>query len=259
MRAFPREVALNDQLKFLIELQEIDSAIIAMAERIEELPRQTANFQAPFKEAKDQFQKAKAKNEALVRKKKERDMQLDEMQDKLSKMKTRSSEVKTNKEYEANLKEIEVFEKNISRVEDEILLLMEEIDGYEKTMKDEELKLKKAEEEFKAEEKKIAEEQERLKAELAKEKEKRKGFTSGIEEDYFKQYMNLLKRWGDRAVVETRDEVCMGCNTNIPPQLYNDIKKNDGLYTCFYCNRFLYYKNDAPPPEKPEEKAPTTP
>ncbi|MBI4838497.1 MAG: hypothetical protein HY806_05025 [Nitrospirae bacterium] len=34
----------------------------------------------------------------------------------------------------------------------------------------------------------------------------------------------------------------MGCHTNIPPQLFNDIKDNDDILTCCYCHRMLYHE-----------------
>ncbi|HDZ61538.1 MAG TPA: hypothetical protein ENH40_00120, partial [Nitrospirae bacterium] len=41
-----------------------------------------------------------------------------------------------------------------------------------------------------------------------------------------------------------RKEICKGCNTNIPPQLYNDIRSNkDDIFTCYYCSRFLFYSD----------------
>jgi hypothetical protein len=233
---------LDEQLKLLIELQKIDSSIISIAERIESLPRKLDEFRAPVKKASDSFQKAKLKYEALNKKKKDKDLQLDEIQDKIDKLKSRTSEIKTNKEYEAHLKEIKKFENDKYQVEEEILALMEEIEAFAKDLKNEEIKFKKAEEDFKRQEKLLEEEKKELHLEMESQKAKRKDFVAHIDEENYSQYMNLLKRMGGLAVVETKNEVCLGCNTNIPPQLYNDIKKNDALYTCFYCKRFLYYK-----------------
>jgi predicted nucleic acid-binding Zn-ribbon protein len=241
---------LNEQLKCLIELQELDSSIIAMAEKIEMIPRKLEQFNSPLQHANELFQKTKTKHSALNKKKKDKDLQLDEMQDKINKLKSRSGDIKTNKEYEAHLKEIQGFEKNMSKLEDELIAIMEEIEAFEKELKIEEMKVKKAEEEYKLQEKILGEEQKKVTAELETEKVKRKGFVARLDDDYYTQYMNLLKRYGDRVVVETRNEICLGCNTNIPPQLYNDIKKGDVLYNCFFCKRYLYIK---PPSESSDQ------
>ncbi|MBI4683253.1 MAG: hypothetical protein HY757_09170 [Nitrospirae bacterium] len=233
---------MNEQLKFLIELQDLDSSIMSMVENIDVIPRKLDQFKSPLQEANEKFQKAKIKLDALNKKKKVKDMQLDEIQDKIAKLKSKSSGIKTNKEYEAHLKEIQGFEKNISMIEDDILIIMEEIETYEKDLKEEQVKVRKAEDAFNQQEKVLGEEQKKLQAELETEKAKRKDFVLRIDKGIYTQYINLLKRFGDKAVVETRNEICLGCNTNIPPQLFNDIKKNDNLYSCFFCKRFLYFK-----------------
>lgn len=244
---------MHEQLKFLIELQDIDSSILSKAERIEQVPRKLNQYKAPLKEATESFQKSKLKYEALTKKKKDKDLKLDEIQDKITKLKARSGDIKTNKEYEAHKKEIEGFEKAAYMIEDEILLIMEEIDAFESELKEAEMKVKKAEEELKQQEKLLGEEQRILQEELEKHKGKRDEFASRIDREYYNQYMVLLKRLGDKAVVETKNEICLGCNTNIPPQLYNDIRKSEKIYNCFYCKRYLYFVEPAPTAEKSQE------
>lgn len=249
---------MNEQLKFLIELQALDSSIMLIVENVDAIPRKLDQFKSPLQEANEKFQKAKIKLDALNKKKKIKDLQLDEFQDKIDKLKSKSSGIKTNKEYEAHLKEIQGFEKNISKIEDEILIIMEEIEAYEKDLKEEEMKVKTAEDAFKQQEKVLGEEQKKLQAELEAEKAKRKDFVLRIDKGNYTQYINLLKRFGDKAVVETRNGICLGCNTNIPPQLFNDIKKNDNLYSCFYCKRFLYFKGSPSSNNQAQEAPPSS-
>jgi len=236
------EGKLNEQLKYLIELQEIDSSILSIAEKIESLPGKLEQFKAPFKEANILLQKAKTQFEALGKGKKDREATAEELQEKINKLKNKGKEIKTNKEYEAYLKEIEGFEKEKYKIEDEILSTMENLEAFTKDMQKEELKVKKTEEEFRQKEKAFEEEKTKLHAEMETYKTKRKDFVAKIEVELYEQYMNLLKRSGGLAVVPAKKEVCLGCNTNIPPQQFNDIKKNDNIFNCYYCKRILYFK-----------------
>ncbi len=249
---------MHEQLKLLIDLQAIDSSILSMAERIEQVPRQINQYKAPLKEATESFQKSKVKYETLVKKKKNKDLKVDEIHDRISKAKARSGDIKTNKEFEAHKREIENFEKSIYQVEDDILTAMEEIEATEILLKEEEAKVKKSEDDLKQIEKRLSEEQGKLQVALEVDKAKRNEFAARINKDYLHQYMVTLNRVGDKAVVETKDEICFGCNTNIPPQLYNDIRKSDRIYTCFYCKRFLYYIEPAPAEDKPSESPPAS-
>ncbi len=233
---------MNEQLKLLVDLQEIDTAILSIAEEIEALPIKLSKAKTQLKETNASFEKIKAEYEKADKKKKQKYDELEEMQEKISKLKAKGSEIKTNKEYEAHLKEIKTFEEKKYQIEDEILSIMETLDTLTKDMKKEEPKLKKAEEDFKREEKTLEGEKNRLYSEMESYKFKRKEIVRKIDEETYEKYMSLTKSAGGIAVVETRNEVCLGCNTNIPPQLYNDIKEDKGIFTCYYCNRFLYYK-----------------
>ena len=233
---------LNEQLKLLVELQEIDTSILSIAERIEALPAKLEKFKSPFKEANLLLQKAKTQLDSLGKNKKDKESEAEEFQEKVNKLKAKSKDVKTNKEYEAFLKEIEGFEKEKYKIEDQILSIMENLETFTRNIQKEEAKVKKTEEEFRQQEKEIEEEKTKLHAEMETYKSKRKEFVAGIDAELYEQYMNLLKWAGGLAVVPAKNEVCLGCNTNIPPQQYNDIKKSDSIFNCYYCKRILYYK-----------------
>lgn len=236
---------MNEQLRFLIRLQEIDSSISSIVERIEEFPNKLERWKLPLKKANDSLLKIKTRYEELNKNKKEKDLELEEIQEKINKLKLRTGEIKTNKEYEAHLKEIGAFEKTKYELEDELLSLMEVIEGLTEDLQKEGANVKKAEVDFKQEERRLEEEKKRLLSDMEMDKTKRKDFVAQIEGNIYEQYMTLLKRLGELAVVQAKDEVCLGCNTNIPPQLYNEIRRNDKLPTCYYCHRFLFYSDNS--------------
>lgn len=247
---------MNEQLKLLVDLQEIDSFILSYVEKIELHPEKLDQFKIPLDQAQDAFHKFKTKSDVLTKKKKDKDIALDELQDKINKVKAKSSEIKTNKEYEAHLKEIASFEKSKYMIEDDILNLMEDIEKFADEVTKEGAKVKEAEAEFNKQEKLISEEKNKLESELEKLRARRKDFASRIDDDIYTRYKTLLERLGGLAVVETKNEICFGCNTNIPPQLYNDIKETGDIHNCYYCRRFLYY-NDAVQSDNKSQEAPT--
>ncbi|MCK5512113.1 MAG: hypothetical protein KAI96_04855 [Thermodesulfovibrionia bacterium] len=231
---------MNEQLSLLISLQDIDSTILSIAEEIEILPNKLDKAKAPLKEIHTSFESNKSEHEKLDKKKKEKYSDLEDTQQKINNLKAKGKEIKTNKEYEAHLKEIKNFEERKDQLEEEILFIMETLDTLLKDFKKVEEKLKKAEENYKKEEKILEDEKNKLYSEMEIHKIKRKDIVRKVEEEIYEEYMILIKTGGGRAVVQTRNEICFGCNTNIPPQLYNDIKADKGIYNCYYCNRFLF-------------------
>ncbi len=54
---------MNEQLRILVELQELDSSILSISDQIESLPGKLRQFAPQLKEAKDAYQKFKIKHE----------------------------------------------------------------------------------------------------------------------------------------------------------------------------------------------------
>lgn len=232
---------MNEQLNLLRSLQEIDSIILSITEEIDLLPDKLKKTKSRLREAEVSREKIKSEYEKLDKEKKQKEDELEEIQNKLNKFKSKSTEIKTNKEYEAYLKEVETFEKAKYQVEDTILSIMETLDALTKDLKKEEIKFKKTEEGFRQEEKALELKKNELYSELDKEKIKRKDLAVRIDKEIYEEYMSLIRASGGLAVVQTKNEICLGCHTNIPPQLYNDIRNSQDIFTCYHCNRFLFY------------------
>ncbi len=232
---------MNEQLVFLISIQEIDAKIFSITEEIELLPDKLGAANARLNEINTAFEKVKDEFKKSEKKRKQKEGELEELQEKLNKLRAKSTEIKTNKEYEAHLKEIKTFEDNQDKIEEEILYIMETLDTLTMDKKKEESKFREEEENFKKEEKILAEEKQKLSSGMEGLKAKREELADRIDEELYAQYMSIKKGAGGVAVVETKNEVCFGCHTNIPPQLYNDIRTNQEIYTCYNCNRFLFY------------------
>ena len=97
--------------------------------------------------------------ESLRKRRREKDAQLQVGQERLKRTRERLFEVKTNKEYQSMLKEIEIFEGKNSRMEDEVISLLDELDRLETA-------LKAKEEELEARRLRYEEEKTRMEAEL---------------------------------------------------------------------------------------------
>src|SRR4030043_50165 len=170
---------MNEQIKCIVELQRIDSNILDRKHMMDVIPSKITKAEQPLKESRLALDKTKQRLGSLEKKKRDKEDELDGINEKIKKLKARIAEIKTNKEYQAHLKEIESVEKERYTVEDEILFVMEEIDASSKEIE-----------------------------------------------------------------TEAKEEICQGCNMNIPPQLFVEIKKNEEIINCPQCRRILYYKNN---------------
>ena len=232
---------MKDLLKLLVDLQQRDSLILEKRRFIDKVPLRIFEVDEPLKKAKLELENIKKKNEAALRKKKEKESELSETQEKIRKMKARISDLKTNKEYQAYQKEIEGCEKEITAIEDVILQLMEEIDAVSKEQKAKEAAVNAEIQKIDAFKAELDAEVVKNERELALLKQERAGTVARIDPDVYKTYMRILLDSGDGVAVTTaRDELCSGCDMNIPPQLYVEIRKNQELLQCPQCRRILY-------------------
>ncbi len=231
---------MKDLIKHLVNLQETDTRIIEKRFSIEKVPLRISEVDEPLKQAKAELERMKQKTDALAKKKRDKERLLEETNEKIKKMKSRVSDIKTNKEYQAHLKEIEVFERELSDIEEEILGVMEELDVSAKQQRSKEENVSKEAEKLDVFKKELDKEVEELEKELSTLKEKRAKLIGSIEPDIYDKYMMLLRTGSGVAVTQAKNELCTGCNMNIPPQLYVEIKKNEEIIQCPQCLRILY-------------------
>jgi uncharacterized protein len=71
---------------------------------------------------------------------------------------------------------------------------------------------------------------------------RRQSIASQLANDLISRYELIFSRRGGTAVVEVSGGICQGCYMNIPPQLGNEIIKNDKLHLCPSCQRIIYVK-----------------
>ncbi|MCP4694171.1 MAG: hypothetical protein GY859_39415, partial [Desulfobacterales bacterium] len=163
--------------------------------------------------------------------------------------------VKNNKEYQALLKEIEEFQVKHSRFEDLMLECLEQIDGAEESVEEKRKEYAERSERITAKGESIREKAERAEKKLAALDKELKSLEASSEPQIFKKF-NLVKgQQPDRmAIVPVQNAVCGGCNMNIPPQLYNELQRNDEMRFCPLCQRIIFWRKPEPEPPAEEEK-----
>jgi len=235
---------VNEQLSALIELQHLDRKIIAYNNTIKTIPDKISAMDPPIKKAEAELNEAKARYDALEKKKRDRELAVDEQKEKVEKAKARTADIKDNKAYHAHLKEIETLERMTFEAEDEILALMEKLEplGAELEKAGEALDVQKRKAE--ALKKELDAEVVEAKKELEAMKAGRGRYTEPLEKKNFDLYMDLLTNHGGIAVARVEGEICEGCSMSIMPQLCAEVRKGVGIIQCPQCKRILYYKEE---------------
>lgn len=234
---------MREQLALLIELQKMESAAGRITARKKDLPVQIGELETKFTGFSAVVETQREQLEALRKRRREKDKQLQMGQETLKRTRERLLEVKTNREYQSMLKEIETSETKNSHVEDEIISLLEQLDVFEKEVKTKEADLDEQRRRYEEDKAKMAKELNSIAEELDICARKSEEIRKKIPVELLRKYEQIKSATRGVAVVSVWKEICDGCHMSIPPQLYNELQKSNVLITCPSCSRIIYWEN----------------
>jgi len=246
---------MQEDIARLIELQKIDLEILRLEKSMAEIPENLKKARKENELLKEKLSILESVIEEKEKQKKLFEEELQEEQKRLKQTQARFMNLKGSRDYQILLREIEEMKKIIRQKEDELLKLMEEL---EKLQKDKEALL----EEFNRVQK-ILEDETRQFEEFCKvtnqEKERllqrREEIAKKISPAILRKYELLREKKGGIGIAAVDKGVCEGCFMAVPPQLYNELQKDNRFYECPHCKRIIYFKRIYHPEEEslPEE------
>ena len=127
---------MDQGLKTVIELQQLDAEIAEFSAQIDLLPKEIQAIETQLHEfihAHDERKQRLAKN---LKERKDFEVEIQSIRAKINKHKDQLYEVKTNEQYKAMLKEIEGEEAKVRSFEDQILEKMVEAEDLEEHIRD---------------------------------------------------------------------------------------------------------------------------
>jgi hypothetical protein len=165
---------------------------------------------------------------------------------RLSKFKNQLMEVKTNKEYTAMLKEIEAAQTELRRLEDRLLERMLEADDLAARQKEAEARLADDKGIIAGERAQLEAETARLERALGEAVASRAKVVSEISAAALSTYETVRARRG-AAVAEVKGGYCSACHVRLRPQVANELLRQELLFQCESCQRFLYSGAESAP------------
>jgi predicted nucleic acid-binding Zn-ribbon protein len=151
-----------------------------------------------------------------------------------------------------NDKELGLAKREIDLLRDETLALETELVGVMELVEAATAKAKEAEEalarltlERDAEATALRGTLERLSEEIEQDRAQRSRLIETVDGELRRKYEMIFSRRGGLAVVEVRGGTCQGCRMRVPPQLFNEIQRNEQVILCPSCQRMLYWRAEA--------------
>jgi len=233
-------------LQHLIHLQEIDSALERARRRITEIPGAQQALESRSAERAAAVQAVKDRITATTASRRDIEKEVAAVQTRLSKYKDQLMAVKTNKEYQAMQTEIATAEGLVRSHEDRLLDLMEISEKEAADLKAAEAAMKSEQAAIAAEQKALDAEKGTQEAELERLTAERAALLPQISKDALTSLERVAHGRRGVAVAEARDGLCVVCHVRLRPQVFNEVRRNDGIIQCDSCTRILYYVPTAP-------------
>ena len=163
---------------------------------------------------------------------------------KIEKSQEKLRSVKTNKEYQSSLKEIEDIKAINSKIEDEMLEFLEQIETAEHSLIESKQQSSRLVEEIGREKKAVLQAVEHSKKDLTALGSDRDAVAAELDAELLDIFKRQLMKQGDGiAIVEVKNAICQGCHMNIPPQMYNELHRGNSLNYCPSCERVIYWQD----------------
>jgi predicted nucleic acid-binding Zn-ribbon protein len=209
--------------------------------RIADLPSMQAALEARIAERTGAVSEVKERIAANRAARQEIEKDLSAVQTRLSKYKDQLMAVKTNKEYQAMQTEIGVAEQSVRSQEDRLLERMEETDTLAAELKSAEAALKMEQGDVTRDRQALDAERTRDEQDLQQITTDRAQVAAALSGAALALFEHVAKHRKGLALSEARDGHCTQCHVRLRPQVYNDVRRNDGLIQCESCSRILYF------------------
>ncbi len=239
-------IKLLEQIEFLASLQIVDQEI-----REKEGTKRMHLAQIELREKEIEAKRAelgilKVDWEEQDKLGKEKEQALQEESRKTMEKRMRMNRIKNIKELQALQREIDQIKQGNSQLEEELLAVMEVLETEGAVQQQREAELKELEEGWNGRREEFEAEIAEIERTVAESSRVRTEIAAQLSGDLMGQYELIFARRGGKAVVAVSEGICEGCHMNIPPQLWNEIIRNDKLILCPNCHRILYYKLPVP-------------
>ena len=237
---------MKEQLYALLHLQKIDNEIAVEERRRKCLPQRILSKEEQIANIENKYEQEKNGLKELQLKIKRKEIDVRAINDKIEKNKNElyGGKISDIKELKQLQKVIELLQEEQDKVEEELLILMDEEDCLKLKIVELEREALELKEQLKEIKKQVEQEDGQIRQFIEQKEVERKDIIQQINDQSLIDRYNIL--WSDKngeAIVEIESSTCSGCNLSLPSDIVYHLQKDDCLIFCPNCNRILIWKD----------------
>jgi len=235
---------MQETLRVLLGLQEIDRQIFGVERELARLPRELAQRREGLDQKAAELDGLNERVRTLRAGLKEIEDMTTQARQRVRKLEGESQKSKSDVALLAAYDhEIRSLKRRISQDEEDGLQIVEEIEGVEREIGERREQLSAARTVFEEYRENVANETNQAEERLARLRSDLETRTSGqIPPNYLTLYRSLLARREGEALAELDGQFCQGCYVEIPKNLAVRLARGIELVQCPSCDRILYVR-----------------
>ena len=231
---------MQDKMNLLRDLQEIDQEISTIEATRKGYQDELDVFAAEAAEVQAMLDQLNAEIDELRQEEAQIEQELLKKQDNVERVESRLPGIQTQKEYVAVLKEIDVAKKENKEMDDLLQEKRREINVLVEDQQEKEAALATINQNAQARGSELNQLLTKSGSQLEQQTLNRDSVAADVPKSLLRKYQGLFKRRSGLALAVARNGACLGCNMQLPPQLFNRLLQGNDLQTCPHCNRILY-------------------
>jgi predicted nucleic acid-binding Zn-ribbon protein len=225
--------------KQLYQLQEVDQELESSKRTLNYIISQLGESEAVI-ETQNKLSSERQQLEELTHQQRSVEWEIDDISGKISKVEEElySGRVRNPKELTDLQHEVDSLKNKRSKLEDQALEVMEQVELATKTVTNLDSELKRLETEWQNQQQKLSAEAEQLKTAIAETKNRRELLAGDIDPQAVEVYQEL-KRLRGTAVARVEQGICRGCRISLPITELQQARSGN-LIRCSSCGRILF-------------------
>lgn len=233
-----------EAIEKLLILQDRDRNLLRTQAELASIEPQRERAKSRASSSQQALDAAKLKAKQIESDKKKLELDVEAQQERIAKYSGQQLLTKKNEEYRALAHEIETCKGVISKLEDQILELMERADAAAKEVAAALKLAAEAKKDVDAEVAELGRREENFKAKLAELQANRTELAAAVEEGALARYERLLRSKGENVIVGIQHSACGGCHMRLPTQVMVACQSQSELNACPHCGRIIYFTRD---------------
>ena len=230
------------QIEILASLQTVDREIREQTGRKQDFLSELEGREKEIRAKKREIEVLTASFSEKEKSRLEKDRVFQDEGKKAMDKRMRMNRIKNVKELQALQREIDLTRQANGELEEELIRIMQEIDVVKAQIQTKEAEMATMQEEWRKKQKELEEQIHGIDEAVSQAATRRQDIASQVTGDLISRYELIFSRRGGTAVVEVSAGICQGCFMNIPPQLWNEIIRNEKLHLCPSCQRIVFVK-----------------